>query len=284
MPHPDADLRLTAADVGRLVAAQHPSLLAPIRHAAHGWDNELFRLGDDLAARLPRRAFAAHLIEHEQRWLPALAAVLPVPVPAPVAVGVPGQGFPWAWSIVPWFEGRPATSLRPHERDAFAVPLADALRALHTPAPAAAPHNPVRGVPLSERDAVVRERLAAHPDLAAAWAQGVAAPVWDGDPMWLHGDVHPGNLVVQGGRLAALVDFGDMCAGDPACDLAIAWSAFTPEGREAFRDALGSGYDGATWLRAKAWAASFALLSLDAPDAGMRAMAEHARAALAGSA
>ena len=284
MPHPDADLRVTAPDVERLVAAQHPSLLAPVRHVAHGWDNELFRLGDDLAVRLPRRAVAAPLIEHEQRWLPQLAEALPVPIPAPVAVGVPGQGYPWAWSIVPWFEGHPATGRTPGERDAFAGPLGAALRTLHTPAPSDAPHNPVRGVPLAERDAVVRERLAGHPDLAAAWRDGVAAPAWDRAPVWVHGDAHPGNLVVRDGRLVALVDFGDMCAGDPACDLAIAWSAFTPAGRAAFRDTLGPGYDEAVWARARAWAAAFAMLSLDSPDPGMRAMAEHARAAIAGAA
>lgn len=279
---PDADIVVTAADVVRLVETQHPRLLAPVRLVANGWDNEMFRLGDDLAVRMPRRAAAAHLVEHEQRWLPELAGRLPVPIPAPVAVGVPDAGYPWSWSIVPWFDGVPATEWAPHERDALAIPLGTALRALHVPAPAAAPHNPVRGVPLTERDAAVRERLAGAPDLIAVWAEGVDAPAWDRAAVWLHGDVHPGNLVAAGGRLVAIIDFGDMCAGDPACDLAIAWSAFTPAGRASFRAALGPGYDEATWTRARAWAASFVVLSLESADPRMRTMAAHARAQLAG--
>src|SRR5690606_21675747 len=153
---------------------------------------------------------------------------LPVAIPVPVAVGVPDKGFPWRWSVVPWFAGRRALDLEPHQRDAFAVELAGVLRALHTPAPADAPHNPVRGVPLAERSAVVRERLADLPQLLPLWAAGLAAPGWTGPALWLHGDIHPGNIVVGDDRLAALIDFGDMCAGDPASDLSVAWLAFTP--------------------------------------------------------
>ncbi len=276
MPEPAAEVSLTTADVDRLLAAQHPHLRGPVRLVAHGWDNDVFRLGDGLAVRLPRRAAAAQLIANEQRWLPLLAEVLPVAVPAPVAVGVPGAGYPWAWSVVPWFGGARMLDLDPSQRDAFAAPLARALRALHVQAPADAPFNPVRGVALRERDETVRRRVAHHPVLERRWAEALAAPVWDGAPVWVHGDVHPGNMVVDGSRLSALIDFGDMCGGDPACDLAIAWTGFTPVGRAAFRAELGDGYGDATWRRARGWAAAFASLLHDTDDPAMRAMSVHA--------
>lgn len=279
MPQPPAELTPTAADVDRLIAAQHPSFRGPLRAVAAGWDNEVFRLGDDLAVRLPRRASAARLIEHEQRWLPALAAVLPVPVPVPLAAGVPGDGFPWCWSIVPWFEGERLLALPVAERDALAVDLAAVLIALHRPAPADAPHNPVRGVPLRDRDDVVRARLT-DPTLLALWDDALAAPRWKGAPLWVHGDVHPGNIVVHRGAIAALLDFGDLCAGDPACDLAVAWLAFGAHGRGLFRHALVDGaddrYDDAMWRRARGWASAMATLVADADDPGLREMSAFA--------
>lgn len=283
MPHPSADLDITVADVDRLLATQHPSLRGPLTHIAHGWDNDVFRLGAHLAVRLPRRAAAAWLIEHEQRWLPELAPRLPVPVPVPVAVGRPDEQYPWAWSVVPWFEGRRGLDVAPGERDAFAGVLAAVLRALHVPAPSDAPRNPVRGVPLHTRDAVVRSRLAAAPELAATWAAGCAAPGWAGAGVWLHGDLHPGNIVVGPGPApVALIDFGDMTAGDPASDLAVAWLAFTTAGRRVFEADLADRYDEADWTRARAWAVAYTTLLLDSPDPGFRAMAQHARARLTG--
>jgi aminoglycoside phosphotransferase (APT) family kinase protein len=275
-PQPAAEITLTVEDVDRLLAAQHPSLRAPVRTIAHGWDNDLLRLGEDLVVRFPRREAAAQLIVHEQRWLPELARMLPVPIPVPVAVGVPEGGFPWHWSVVPWFDGVRSMDLPVAERDALAVPLAEALRALHVPAPLDAPRNPVRGVPLRERDDAVRERVRARPQLAGIWDEAVAAPNWAGPPVWVHGDVHTANLIVLGGRLSALIDFGDLNGGDPACDLAIAWTAFTSGGAERFREAMGPRYDEATWRRARGWAVSVATLMLDSPDPGMRAMAVHA--------
>ncbi len=281
MPHPPADLEITVADVERLIATQHPDLRGQLEHVAHGWDNDVFRLGDDLAVRLPRREAAARLIEHEQRWLPELAPALPVPIPVPVAVGAADALFPWHWSVVPWFTGRRGLDIGALDRDAFAEPLARALRALHVPAPADAPHNPYRGVPMAARDAVVRERLTAAPELAALWDAGRAAPEWTGPSLWLHGDLHAGNFVVgDDGGLAALIDFGDLCAGDPASDLAVAWLAFTGAGRGAFRSALADRYDDADWARARGWAAALAFIFLDLPDPAFRAMAHHAVAQL----
>jgi len=273
---PDAEVTLTVGDVDGLLASQFPHLRDRLEPFANGWDNEVFRLGDRLAVRLPRRLAAAELIEHEQRWLPELAARLPVPIPAPVAVGAPEGDYPWRWSVVPWFDGIRMLDLAPVERDAFADELADVLLALHRPAPADAPFNPVRGVPMRSRDTAVRDRLVPFPELLEFWQGAVAAPEWDEDPVWVHGDIHPGNLIVDGGTLVALIDFGDICGGDPACDLAIAWTGFTAHGRTRFRERLADRYDEHTWTRAKGWAASFAALVHDGDDPGLRAMAEHA--------
>lgn len=281
MSQPPAEVAPTVEDVDRLLAAQYPALRGPLRLVANGWDNEVFRLGEDLAVRLPRRAAAAALIEHEQRWLPEIAPRLPLPVPVPVAVGRPGPGCPWHWSVVPWFAGRRALDVPAVARDGFAGALGGFLRALHTGAPADAPVNPVRGVALASRDDAVRARLATGSAvLRAAWNDALAAPAWAGSSRWVHGDVHPGNLVVDDeGRLAAVIDFGDLCGGDPACDLAIAWTGFTASGRRAFRAALGDGCDDAMWRRARGWAASMASLVHD--DPAMRAMTVHTIAQLA---
>ena len=276
MAHPPADISLTVEQVARMVAAQHPTLQGPLALVAHGWDNDLFRLGDDLAVRVPRRALAAGLIEHEQRWLPELARLLPVAVPTPVAVGRPDAGYPWSWSIVPWFAGRVSIDDPADERDAVAVQLADVLIALHRPAPADAPTNPYRGRPMAVRAEAMRERLAPHSVLQAAWSRGLAEPPWEGPDLWLHGDVHPGNLIVDGGRIAALVDFGDVTSGDPATDLSAAWLFFSPAGRARFRNRFGDRYDEATWNRARGWAAAFAGAVVDAPDDGLGAVGRHA--------
>jgi aminoglycoside phosphotransferase (APT) family kinase protein len=274
--HPPAEVTLTVEDVDRLVAAQHPTLRGPLELVAHGWDNDVFRLGDDLAVRLPRRQVAAALIENEQRWLPEMAERMPVPVPAPVALGAPGDDYPWAWSIVPWFAGRSAMESDAASRGAIAEQLADALLALHTPAPADAPANSYRGVPLAERDEVVRERLAPHPSLLAVWDAALAAPAWHGPKLWLHGDVHPGNVLIDDGRMSALIDFGDLTSGDPANDLSAAWLFFTTSGRERFRARLGDRYDTATWERARGWAAAFAGIALETPEHGFDALGAHA--------
>ncbi len=275
MSQPPAEVDLSIADVDALLAAQHPSLRGELRRVAHGWDNDVFRLGERLAVRLPRRELAAHLVEHEQRWLPEIAAGMPVALPVPVAVGGPQGTYPWSWSIVPWFDGIPLIECDPRDRDACAEDLADALRAVHRPAPADAPVNPYRGVPMRQRDAVVRARLVDSALLTQLWDEALAAPSWHGPPVWVHGDVHPGNLIADGGRLTAIIDFGDMCGGDPACDLAIAWTGFTAAGRRRFRDRLGEAYDEATWLRARGWAIAMATAVRESDDAGLRSLYPH---------
>ena len=275
MSQPPAEIDLTVSDVDALLAAQHPSLRGELRRVAHGWDNDVFRLGERLAVRLPRRELAAHLVDREQRWLPVIAPGMPVALPIPVAVGRPQGTYPWSWSVVPWFDGTPVIDLSPERRDDCAADLADALRALHRPAPAEAPVNPYRGVPMRERDAVVRARIEGSASLTRVWDEALAAPSWHGPAVWVHGDVHPGNLIADGGRLSAMIDFGDLCGGDPACDLAIAWTGFTPVGRSRFRRRLGDRYDEATWLRARGWAVAMATAVRESDDAGLRSLYPH---------
>lgn len=301
-----ADVDVTLELARELLRAQHPDLAdQPLRIAANGWDNVVVRLGDDLSLRLPRRQVAAQLVRNEQAVLADLAPVVGVPVPVPVRVGSPEPGlYPYPWSVVPWFDGVPALSTPVERRTAWAGALGSALAALHAvPAPADAPVNPVRGVPLAQRDDAFRARLdaaTAGPEplvdawtarvLRDQWDAGLAAPVYDGRPVWLHGDPHPGNVVVRPGdseapdALAALVDFGDVTSGDPASDLATGWLTFDAPGLAAFRAAavLSRHDDPALWARARAWAASFSLVMLENPadHPAMAAVGRHAAARL----
>lgn len=259
---PPAEVDVTEPLVRSLLASQHPDLAAlPLRRIRGGWDNALVRIGDELLARLPRRALAAPMVADELRWLAALADRVPLPIPAPVRAGRPGDGYPWAWSIVRWLPGAPALTAR-FDRDAAVDTLAGFVRALHVPAPSDAPVNPMRGVPLVTRDAATRARLATHPRalaalLRTAWDQALAAAPHAGPPVLLHGDLHPGNLLVVDRRLAAVIDFGDVCGGDPAADLAVAWMLFDRRRRGRFLDAVGA--DAACRARARGWALSIGL-------------------------
>ena len=272
---PAAEVDVDGDLVAGLLRDQHPDVAGlPLRPLAHGWDNVSFRLGDDLVVRLPRRAAAADLMLHEQRWLGALAPDLPLPIPAPVRVGGPGRGYPWPWSVVPWLAGTSWEAAPPTDTGRAAHRLGGFLAALHVPAPVDAPHNPLRGVPLAARaerfDAAVGE-LGGRIDGArcrASFAELASADVWDGAPVWLHGDVHPLNLVVADDELAAVIDFGDICAGDPATDLAIAWMVLPPGDHRTFRASAGARHaiDDATWQRARAWALALAVAFLAGSD------------------
>lgn len=268
---PPATLEVDHAVVHSLVRDQRPDLAdRPLVRVTNGWDNATFRLGDDLAVRLPRRAEAVPLILHEQRYLPGIARRSPVAVSVPVHAGRPTSDFPYPWSIVQWVPGTGAADVGPAGRGPAAEGLAGFLLALNAPADTGVPVNPFRGVPLPDRDAAVVERLRdrrRYPQaaaLSAVWAHACAAKAWDGPPMMLHGDLHPGNvLLADGGSLAGVIDFGDVGAGDPAVDLAVGWLMFDAGARQRFMDALGSAVDGDTWLRARGWALilSTALLS-----------------------
>jgi aminoglycoside phosphotransferase (APT) family kinase protein len=194
-----------------------------------------------------------------------------VAVPVPVRVGRPTDFFPWSWSVVPWLPGAPAFRQPTATRDRWAPQLADALVALHTPADADAPRNPVRGEPLDERAAITRARIdLGDPTgrLRARYDVDAAAPRHPGPPLWVHGDPHPLNMLADETGLRALIDFGDVTAGDPATDLATAWLTFSPTGRAAFIERYGAGAatDAALWSRARAWAARMASALLTASD------------------
>src|SRR5262245_9299600 len=265
---PAAEVDIDVELVRGLLADQHPDLVSlPLVEVANGWDNVIYRLGDDLTVRIPRRAMAAPLIENELRWLPALAPRLPLVIPAPVRAGRPGRGYPWSWAVTPWFDGDVAARTPPDDFEAAAAALGAFVRALNQPAPADAPPNVYRGTPLSARDKPTRDRIemlgsAIDQDaVTASWEQSLAAPRWAGPPLWLHGDLHPANLIVSDGRLVAVIDFGDICGGDPATDLAAAWLSLPLAAHDTFRRAAGE-HDDDTWLRARGWALYHALAVL----------------------
>jgi aminoglycoside phosphotransferase (APT) family kinase protein len=270
-PKPPAEVTIEPSLVRALLQEQHMDLaqLALI-DMGEGWDNKLFRLGDDLAVRLPRRAASAALIEQEQRWLPRLSPRLPLPVPVPLRIGRPGSGFPWSWSVVPWFAGESALLAPPRDPAPMVAALGQFLRALHQPAPDDAPHNPWRGVPLATRTQKVREHVRQLNGLVdgvavlGLWERVVSAPSWAGPPVWIHGDLHPGNLLINGGRLSAVIDFGDLAAGDPATDLSVIWM-LPPAARSTFLASTRGEFnatDDDTWMRARGWAVALGLAYL----------------------
>jgi len=257
--------------VGRLVAAQFPQWAdLPVEPVElDGWDNTTFRLGQDMSVRLPSAARYVPQVEKEHRWLPKLAPLLPLPIPVPLAKGLPGEGYPFPWSVYRWLDGEPASVERIDDLAGFATTLADFLTALGRIDPAGGPqpgrYNFFRGGPLAVYDAETRQAIAAldgriDADAAtAAWEAALAA-TWHGPPVWFHGDVASGNLLVEGGRLSAVIDFGTSGVGDPSCDLTIAWTLFGGESRDAFRTALR--LDDATWARGRGWALWKALITL----------------------
>ncbi|MEV4810608.1 aminoglycoside phosphotransferase family protein [Micromonospora avicenniae] len=264
---PAAEVPVSVELVRRLLDEQHPDLAElPVEVLANGWDNLVCRLGEEFLVRLPRRAMAAELVAHEQRWLPELAGRLPLPVPAPVRVGQPTAQYPWSWSVVPFLPGRIAARSEPDDLWSAATTLGNFLGALHTPAPSEAPVNRFRGIPLAGRaEGVLAALTHVDPtDRAAAlrvWEAARAAPAWDGPPLWLHGDLHPANILVDRGRISAVIDFGDLTCGDPATDLSVAWMLFAAEQRAALRQAYGRA-DDATWERSRGWALALSLVFL----------------------
>lgn len=264
---PEAEIVVNAALVRALLESEHPDLARlPVTLLAEGWDNFMFKLGDDLTVRLPRRQLTAEMIEHEQRWLPELASRLPLPIPAPVRVGGPAAGYPWSWSICPWLPGEIAEVQRPDDRVAAADALGQFLVALHTPAPDGAPKPVYRGMPLAERDERLHEHLAVLGDavdadaVRARWQEALAIGAWRGPPTWLHGDLHGGNVLVDHGEISGVIDFVDLCGGDPAVDLLLGWMLFDGPSRDRLRKA--SGADDDMWARGHAWAMVFSVALL----------------------
>lgn len=282
MQTPAADIDVGDALVRRLLEQQHPDLAdLELRLLANGWDNVLYRLGDELVVRVPRRQIVAGLIENEQRWLPELAPRLSTLVPVPVRVGTPTDEFPYSWTIARWFDGELASRVPFAEHDGVATQLARFVAELHQPAQTDAPHNAFRGVPLEERAETVEERFTSGlirnlPSVREIWNSALRAQPWTAPQVWLHGDLHPANILIRDGRLAAVIDFGDMAAGDPATDLATAWLTFDASGRQAFRAALD--YDDATWARARGWAIALgtAFVVISADNSSMSRIGVHA--------
>lgn len=268
---------------------QHPDLAdRPLTLVATGWDNATYRLGDDLAVRLPRIEAAAALLRKEQEWLPRLAARLPVPVPEPVRVGEPTAGYPWPWSVVRWIPGRSAEreELSPSQASQFARFLA----ALHEPVPDSFPRNEYRGVTLAGAAIGLEERLhrlstmntgLAVPLLTVRerWQRALAAPA-DNLHTCVHGDLHPKNLVVDEGRLAGVLDWGDLTAGDPAIDLGAAWMLFPVDAHQQIWHAYRPTQPD-TMVRAAGWAVYWGVMLLDVGLAGDPPFAEIGRRTLA---
>jgi aminoglycoside phosphotransferase (APT) family kinase protein len=262
---------ITAELVARLVADQFPQWSdLPIRPVENdGIDNTTFRLGDTMSARLPSSESYVGQVDKEHRWLPFLAPQLPLPIPQPLAKGAPGSGFPRPWSVYRWIEGTSLAAGAVADMTALAADLADFLAALYKIDPTGGPgpgqHNFFRGGPLTIYDGETRDALTALEGqidtalAAAVWETALRAN-WDGTPVWFHGDAQPGNLLVQDGRLSAVIDFGTSGVGDPACDATIAWTFLSGASSRVFTERLP--FDEATWARGRGWAIWKAMIVL----------------------
>lgn len=257
--------------VSQLVASQFPQWAnLPIKPVEFGgWDNRTFHLGDSMSVRLPRAAWYAAQVEKEQFWLPKLAPFLPLQIPIPLAVGNPDKQYPWRWSIFQWLEGETATIENIRNLDEFAISLAQFLVALQHINPSGGPppgeHNFFRGGALNVYDDETRHSIAVlknevDSDIALEVWEAALSTTWSGKPVWLHGDVAPGNVLVKKGMLSAVIDFGCSGIGDPACDLTIAWTFLSGASRNVFIKTLA--LDSATWARARGWALWKALIIL----------------------
>ncbi|MEU3688080.1 aminoglycoside phosphotransferase family protein [Streptomyces narbonensis] len=267
--HEGPSAPVDAALVARLIAAQFPEWAGlPVREVdSAGTDNLMFRLGDDFAVRLPKADWATGQTAKEQRWLPYLAPHLPLPIPVPLGLGVPGEGFGRAWSVYGWLDGA----------DAFTAPVTDlahaavelgrfgaALRAVDaTGGPASFRGGPVTEWEEGAMPGAIRDLGAdgtVDPEPATkAWESVLALPQWEGAPVWIHGDLLPGNVLTRDGRLSAVIDFGGLGVGDPACDMMPGWSLLNAETRPLFREA--ARVDDATWARGRGWALCWGLVT-----------------------
>lgn len=256
-----AEIDIDEALVLSLLREQHPDLAdLGLRGTVTGWDNQLWRLGAELAVRLPRTERAPDLLRKEHRWLPVLAPRLSLPVPTPLRISEPSARFPRPWTIAAWVPGAPADRAAISRGDHAAEALAEFLAALHVRAPADAPVNPTRGLPLgtyAQGFTEGFERLASVGEIPSGvrdiWQDALSAPEAAGPPLWLHGDLHPANVVVSAGTLTGVLDFGELCAGDPATDLSAAWLLLPAGAASRFFDAYARAAE-ATVRRARGWA------------------------------
>ncbi|MGW7514200.1 aminoglycoside phosphotransferase family protein [Streptomyces sp. NPDC054796] len=275
----DTENDITADLIAELLREQHPDLAGlPLTLGARGWDNQLWRLGDDLAVRLPwATEDADELLLKEYAHLPGMASQLPLQVPVPQRLGQPSERFPRPWIVTTWVPGTPADRAPATRGDEAADALAAFLKALHQPAPDNAPVGRNRGGPLADADdgfeyflkETTNRGLIPQPDtVREIWKDALAAPAWSGPSMWLHADLHPANLLTRDGTFCGVVDFGDLCAGDPACDLAAGWHVLPNGAIDRFHQSYASAAD-ATLRRAAGWAVLKALACLLIGDNGV---------------
>jgi aminoglycoside phosphotransferase (APT) family kinase protein len=257
-----AEPEIDSTLVRELLRSQFPHWadLCIVPVSSSGWCNVAFRLGEQMVVRLPRHRAYVDSVNKEHFWLPRLTTALPCPIPTPLAIGEPGQGYPWPWLISQWIDGEIATPERIGNLSDFAIDLGRFLNALHHidlangPAPGA--HNFYRGGALQHYDSQARQALRAlagktDTNVASDIWEKALATTWSASPVWIHGDISVGNLLVRNGRLHAVIDFGNVGVGDPACDLAMAWTLFEGDSRDAFQKALF--LDDATWARGRGW-------------------------------
>ncbi len=274
--------QIDAGLVLRLIAVQFPQWahlsVTSVPHS--GWDNRTFRLGATMSVRLPSAEGYAPQVAKEQRWLPFLQPRLPLPIPTPLALGRPTLEYPHPWSVYQWLEGDSAAVAPPADLERFAVDLAGFLQRFQrvdaTSGPPPGQHSAHRGGPLLYYDTETRAAISALGDRVDGeaaielWERALES-AWNSPPVWFHGDVALGNLLVMDGRLSAVIDFGCAGVGDPACDTVIAWTNFSEASRAAFRAALH--VDEATWTRGRAWALWKALITFESSDPAKAAQA-----------
>jgi aminoglycoside phosphotransferase (APT) family kinase protein len=271
VPHTPDRSTIDVSLARRLIDSQFPqwSDLPIAEVEVDGWDNRTFRLGSELTVRLPTGDWYAKQVDKEQQWLPVLAPQLPLPIPIPVARGEPDSAFPYPWSVYRWLDGEPASRRRIRNLPSFATTLARFLNALRrvdaTGGPAPGEHNFYRGGPLATYEDETLQAIEAlgnrlpGKSVRRAWDDAMTTS-WDREPVWFHGDVAAGNLLLRDGRLAAVLDFGSSGVGDPACDVVIAWTLLAGASRATFRAELD--VDAATWSRGRGWALWKALITL----------------------
>ncbi|MBS0603685.1 MAG: aminoglycoside phosphotransferase family protein [Verrucomicrobia bacterium] len=266
------DINIDIPLVRRLLATQFPQWadLPLVKVSSAGTDNAIYRLGNEMAVRLPRQLSASGQVDKELRWLPFLAPRLPLAVPVPLGAGIPAEGYPWHWSIVPWIKGETATRERITDLHLAASTLAQFITALHridtADGPRSGEHNSFRGAPQIRFDEEARAAIKTLHHVidantaAAAWEEALETPAWSGPPVWIHGDLYSENMLAEKGRLCAIIDFGLLGVGDPASDLMVAWTFLPAEARAVFR--AGLSVDDATWARGRGCALSFGLIAL----------------------
>lgn len=272
---PPAEVSISADLVQDLIRTQAPRWAdEKISFVATGWDNEVYRLGDDLIIRLPRRGLGDSIGYSERKWLPKLAAETGLDITTEIFHGTPTATYPFTFSVTRYVPGQSAATVERNVRDNYVVQLADFFSKLHRTASASSPVSSYRGCALSALDEKTHDQISLLPFKQQApasliWKDAVNAPEYSGQPVWLHGDPHPHNTIgqfVQGQfQLSSLVDFGDLCTGDPASDLGMTWLHFSPEGIWEFMTAYGVQEHSDLWFRARGWALRFAMLTAQMP-------------------